>query len=122
MRPHTHKRSRLHHFAADFLKCACAQMCHADGFSQHHLLPQLFKAGQEHPCVLGDHCLIAILFCHTGAHFNKNGKQIALAVGIILLHILRQLCAHAGTAHIGRIGDDHIVFLRQGLCHPHQWE
>ena len=64
-------------------------MCHADGLSQHHLLPQFFKAGQEHPCVLGDQCLIAILFCHTGAYFNKNGKQIALAVRVVFFHILR---------------------------------
>ena len=97
-------------------------MCHVDGFSQHHLLSQFFKAGQEHPCVLGDHCLMAILFCHPGTDLNKHSKQVALAVGIILLHILSQLCAHAGTAHIGWIGDDHIVFLCQRLRHLHQRE
>ena len=91
-------------------------------FSLQKIYTHFFKAGKEHPALHSNHAVHTVWLDHLISMFNENSKQIALAVGIILLHILSQLCAHAGTAHIGRIGDDHIVFLCQRLRYPHQWE
>ena len=51
---------------------------------------------------------------------NKAGKQIALAVGVVLLHKLAELGTHIGTAHIRRVGDHHIVLPGQHLRHADQ--
>ena len=115
-----HKAGGLHHLAADFLKGAGAKVRHADRFPVLHFLPQLFKAGKKHPCVLGNHRLIPVFSGHLAAALDKHGKQIALAVGIVLFHKIRQLAAHAGAAHIRWVGHHHIVLLRQRLGHLHQ--
>ena len=70
--------------------------------------------------MLGNHGLITILFCHLAAEFHKDRKQVTLAVGIGLFDIFRQFGAHARAAHIGRVGDHHIVFLGQHFGHLDQ--
>ena len=55
------KRCGLHHFTADLFKRSCAQMRHIDNIDRQQLCTQLLKAGQEHPSMLRNHSLIAIL-------------------------------------------------------------
>ena len=98
-----HKRSGLHHFAADFFKCSCAEVRHVDGFGQHHLFPQLFKAGQEHPTMLSDHCLKTIVGGHSTATLNKDGKQVGFAVGVVLFDKVVDVGAQVAGSGIGRI-------------------
>ena len=111
-----HKAGGLHHLTADLFKGSWAEVRHVDGVPQQQFRPQLFKAGQEHPCVLGDHRLIAVFGRHLPAPLDEYGEQVTLAVGIVLLYKLAELGAHIGTAHVGRIGHNHIILPLHRLC------
>ena len=65
--------------------------------------------------MLCDHGLIAILLGHLSAALDEDRKQIALAVGVVLFHIVTELCAHAAAAHIRRVRHYHVVLLGQSL-------
>ena len=114
------KRCGLYHFAADLLKRSCAEVCHIDNIDCQQLCTQLLKAGQEHPSVLCDHRLIAVLLRHLPAAFDEHGKHIRLAVREVLLHIVVDLCPGVADSHIRRIRHYHIVLLRHNLRHLNQ--
>ena len=110
-----HKGGGLHHFAANFFKGSCAQMCHVDGFGQHHLFPELFKAGKEHPAMLGDHCLIAIVGSHLAATLNKDSKQVCLAIGVVLFDKVVDVSAQVAGSGIRWIGAGGPILPCHGL-------
>ena len=110
-----HKGGGLHHFAANFFKGSCAQMCHVDGFGQHHLFPQLFKAGQEHPAVLCYHSLKTVVGGHLAATLNKDSKQVCLAIGVVLFDKVVDVGAQVAGSGIRRIRAGNPIFLRHGL-------
>ena len=91
-------------------------------FGLQEIHTHFFKAGKEHPALHSNHAVHTVGFDHLVSMFNANGKQITLTIWVILFDILCQLYAHTRAAHIGRIGDDHIVFLCQRLRHLHQRE
>ena len=98
-----HKGGGLHHFAANFFKGSCAQMSHVDGFGQHHLFAELFKAGKEHPAVLRYHSLKTVVGGHLAAALNKDSKQVSFAVRVILLDEVVDICAQVAGSGIRRI-------------------
>ena len=65
------KRCGLHHFTADLFKRSCAQMRHIDNIDRQQLCTQLLKAGQEHPSMLRNHSLIAILLYQLFATLHR---------------------------------------------------
>ena len=115
-----HKAGGLHHLAADFFKCPRAEVRHVDGIFQQQFYPQLFKAGQEHPSVLGNHCLIAVFTSHLPAALDEYREQVALAVRVVLFHKLAEPCVHIRAAHIRRIRHHHIILLRHDLGYTDQ--
>ena len=115
-----HKGGGLHHLAANFLKGSCPQMCHIDGFRQHHLLAELLKTGQEHPSVLGNHCLKTIVSGQRMAAFEKHSKQIRFAVGIVLFDKVIDLCTQVACACIRWIRNSDPILPRQDLADVNQ--
>ena len=115
-----HKAGGLHHLTANFLERSRAEVRHVYSIFQQQLRPQFFKAGKEHPSVLGNHRLIPVLAGHLPATLNEHSKQIALAVWIALLYKLIEPCVHVAAAHIRRIRCHHIVLLRQYLRYADQ--
>ena len=111
-----HKGGGLHHLAADFFKSTCAQMCHIDGFRQHHLFPQSFKAGQKHPALLCNHCLKTVVYSHLTATLNKHSIKVCLAVRIVLFDKVVDICAQVAGASIGRIRAGNPILPRHGLA------
>ena len=107
------ERRCLHDLAADLLECTRTEMCHADNFFLQEFCTQLLIARQEHPCVLCHECMIAVRTSEVSASLNKCRKEIALAVRIMFLDKLRKLRPHAFAAHIGRVCDDDMIFLKQ---------
>ena len=110
-----HKGGGLHHLATNFLKGSCSQMRHVDGFCQHHLFTQLFKAGQEHPSVLCNHCLKTVVYSHLTAAFNKHSKQVSFAVRIVLLDKVVDICTQVAGSGIWRIRTGNPIFPRHRL-------
>ena len=114
------KAGGLHHFTANLLKRSRAEVRHVDGIFQKQFRTQLFKAGQEHPSVLGNHRLIPVLAGHLAAPFDEHCKQVALAVRVMLFHELAKPCVHITATHIRRIGYNHIILLCHDLRHEDQ--
>ena len=115
-----HKAGGLHHLTANFLKCSRAEVSHVDSIFHQQFRPQLFKAGKEHPSVLGNHRLIPVFAGHLAATLDKHSEQVTLAVRVVLLHKLAESCVHVAAAHIRRICHDHIILLRYNLCYANQ--
>ena len=112
-----YKAGGLHHLTANLLKRSRAEVRHVDGIFQKQFRTQLFKAGQEHPSVLGNHRLIPVLAGHLAAPFDEYCKQVALAVRVMLFHELAKPCVHITATHIRRIGYNHIILLCHDLRH-----
>ena len=59
--------------------------------------------------MLRNHRLISVLFGHCTATLDKHGKQVGLAVRVVLLYIIIEPCASVTDRHVGRIGHNHII-------------
>lgn len=46
---------------------------------------------------------------------NEAGEQVALSVGIVILHKFRQLIVHPACPHIRRVGDHRVVLAGEDL-------
>ena len=91
-------------------------MRHINSFCQHHLFPQLFKAGKKHPSVLCNHCLKTVVYSHLTATLNKHGKQVSLAVRIVLLDKVVDIRTQVAGSGIGRIRAGNPIFPCHGLA------
>ena len=114
MAPPQYKAGGLHHLAADLLKGPGPQVGHIHNIRRlEQFGPQLLKAAEEHPGVLGDHGLVAVFSGEPPAPLHEAGEQVALAVRIVFLDKLVQGRVAVAHRHIGRVGHYHIVLPGQ---------
>ena len=116
VRPLDHEGRGRNHFSTDAVKGSGAKMCHRQNrLLVEQLAAQLLIGGEEHPALHGDHGDQPTECDQVQITFDEHGKQVGLAVGIIVSRKVAQFLVHPLATHVGRIGDDYMVMTSQIL-------
>ena len=84
-----------------------------NGRSSEQALSELLKRRDEHPGRSCNHADMSTVAGEAESAIDEASAEIALGIGVVVLHPRRYPFVHIGSAHVWRIRHNDVVALRQ---------